>query len=240
MRRADRLFQIVQLLRLKKTATARELASELEVHPRTLYRDIQDLVASGVPIEGEAGVGYRLARGYELPPLTLYGEELESLVIGMRMVQRWADPALGEAAGRVLRKVEAVLPAGLRPQMQATNLFAPDLFATHPSATRFLRELREAIAGHRKLRIAYRAWEYSDKGGEETERTVRPLALYFWGSRWTLAAWCELRGDYRSFRPDRIQKLETLSLEFDGSDGVHLQGFIGEMERRPQPGPAPF
>lgn len=240
MRRADRLFQIVQLLRLKRTATARELAAELEVHPRTLYRDIQDLVASGVPIEGEAGVGYRLARGYELPPLTLYGEELESLVIGMRMVQRWADPALGEAAGRVLRKIEAVLPSGLRSQMQDTHLFAPDLFATHPSATRHLRELREAIAGRRKLRVVYRAWEYGEKGGEETERVLRPLALYFWGSRWTLAAWCELRGDYRSFRPDRIQRIDALPDTFDGSDGIHLSAFIAEMERRPQPVPAPF
>jgi biotin operon repressor len=127
MRRADRLFQLVQLLRLRRAATGRELAETLGVSLRTLYRDIRDLAHSGVPIRGEAGVGYRLDRGFELPPLTFSGAELEGLVLGARMVATWGDAELAGAVRSAMTKIEAVLPEGLRRVLLETALFAPDL-----------------------------------------------------------------------------------------------------------------
>lgn len=220
MRRADRLFRLVQLLRLRRSATGQQLADELGVSLRTVYRDIRDLEYSGVPIRGEAGVGYRLDRGFELPPLTFSEAELESLVLGARMVATWADPELADAVRSAMTKVEAVLPEGLRRIVLESAMFAPD-FPRTQEMSRDVDLMRRAIGERRLL-----AFGYQRADGDRTERNVRPLGLYFWGSKWTLAAWCELRGDYRSFRPDRMREVAVLDRRFDPEDGIDLAGFL--------------
>jgi len=226
MRRADRLFQLVHLLRARKFATSEELAKELGVSRRTVYRDIKDLERSGVPIRGEAGVGYAMQRGYELPPLTFNAEEIEALALGARMVEAWTDPDLAAASRTAMTKVEAVLPEPLRAILLDTPLFAIQRsWAAY--ATKGMTQVRRAIADHHKLRFGY-----TRADGQSTIRTVRPVGLYFWGSTWSLAAWCELRDDYRSFRPDRMENLAVLPEQFEPDGEVSLQAFLARMEDR--------
>jgi len=224
MRRADRLFHLVQLLRTRRFRTAGALAAELEVSVRTVYRDVQDLQARGVPIEGEAGVGYRLLKGFELPPLTFREEELEALVLGARMVQAWGDAELASAARSVLTKVENVLPEPLREVLLRAALFAP-AFPALQQVRADLKPLRHAISDRHKVRFGY-----ARADGTPSERTVRPLGLYFWGDRWSLASYCELRQDFRNFRPDRMRELQVLPETFDGSDGIDLDAFVRAMQ----------
>jgi len=225
MRRADRLFQLVQLLRSRKFATSEQLAAELGVSRRTVYRDIRDLERSGVPIKGEAGVGYQMHRGYELPPLQFNAEEIEALVLGARMVATWGDGELAGASRQAMTKIEAVLPPALREVLFSTALFVPDR-PWSTTATTGLAELRKATAEHRKVRFAY-----TDRGGEASQRTVWPLGLYFWGSTWSLVAWCELRQDYRNFRPDRMSEIE-LTEPFETDNGVSLETFVAQMREQ--------
>ncbi len=226
MRRADRLFRLVQVLQAKRFATGQQIADELSVSKRTVYRDIADLQRSGVPIEGEAGVGYRIDRGFELPPLTFNGEEIESLVLGARIVASWGDSELADAVRSAMAKIEAVLPEPLRRVLLETALFAPGR-PDRAIATEDLALLRHAVGEHRRVGFAY-----ARADGATSVRTVRPLALYFWGSKWTLAAWCEFRSDYRSFRPDRMKDVCVLDETFDGSDGIHLKAFLEHAESR--------
>lgn len=224
MRRADRLFRLVQVLRSRRFATGAQLAQELGVSKRTVYRDIRDLEASGIPIRGEAGVGYQLRGGFELPPLTFNADEIEGLVLGARIVQAWGGDDLAAAAASAMSKVEAVLPEPLRRVLLNTALFAP----SRPRAAAMAGEmglLRRAITEHRRMRFGY-----TREDGGESVRTVRPLGLYFWGTKWTLASWCEMRKDYRSFRPDRMGSVELLENHFDGSDGISLAGFLSHLE----------
>lgn len=218
MRRADRLFQIVQLLRRDRVTTGAKLAAELGISPRTLYRDIQDLMASGVPIESEAGVGYRLPKNFDLPPLMFTADELEALVAGARMVEAWADPALKEAARSLLRKAEAVLP--LRRKLEDLPILVPD-FHVPESAAAFLGELRVALRERRKVKV-----RYARKDGAVSNRVLRPLGLAFWGRSWSLAAWCETRGDFRTFRPDHIEHLEVLDETFEPEPGQGLDDYM--------------
>src|SRR5438128_347994 len=185
MRRADRLFRLVQVLRARRFATARTLAEALEVSERTIYRDVQDLSLSGVPIEGEAGVGYRLKGGFDLPPLMFDYEEIEALTAGARMVQAWSSPSLARAAQAALDKIAAALPNEKRIAMERTRLYAPT-FHVDPELGRVLDTMREAIVDGRRLAFGYR-----DADEKASERKVRPLGLYFWGRRWTLGAWDE-------------------------------------------------
>ncbi len=223
MRRADRLFQIIQLLRRHKVATAHILAEELEVSERTVYRDIRDLVTSGVPIEGEAGVGYVLRRGFDLPPLMFTEAEIEALVLGMRVVSSWADPALAKAAQEAMARVEAALPERLRFRLDATRLYAPG-FHVRPLVLARLGEYRKAVEDRRKVWLNYR-----DAEEAETERVVRPLGLFFWGSTWTLTAWCELRTDFRDFRLDRVVESQVLDDRFQEESGRTLEDFFKAM-----------
>jgi predicted DNA-binding transcriptional regulator YafY len=216
MRRADRLFEIVQLMRRRKLVRARDLAETLEVSERTIYRDIGDLVASGVPIDGEAGVGYILRRGFDLPPLMFSEQELEALVLGARIVQSWADAKLANAAGDVLAKVEAVVPERLQTFMDATALFAPGRHASEP-ITVDMAELRRAVRSRLKLDMSYR-----DAAGEPTRRMVRPLLMSFFGPIWTVSGWCELRQDFRTFRLDRIAELVVTDEVFRPEPGRTL------------------
>ncbi|MBI1383404.1 MAG: WYL domain-containing protein [Rhizobiales bacterium] len=221
MRRADRLFEIIQHLRRQKLTRARDLSEALEVSERTIYRDIADLVASGVPIEGEAGVGYVLRDGYDLPPLMFREVEIEALVLGARIVQSWGDGELATAAGDVIAKVEAVIPERLRDYMSRTALLAPSEHAMEP-ITFDLATLRRAVRERFKVRFAY-----VDVVGDASGRTVRPLSLAFFGPVWMMAAWCELRNDFRTFRLDRISSFEATEERFANEPGKTLHDFLG-------------
>ncbi len=225
MRRADRLFEIIQILRRRKIVRASDLAEALEVSERTVYRDIKDLAANGVPIDGEAGVGYILRSGYDLPPLMFNEQEIEALVLGARIVETWTDPALAEAANNVVAKVEAVIPERLRQHLRSSTLLAP---ANHkaPPISIDLAEVRHALRHFKKLHL-----NYQDAAGLATERDVRPLALSFFGPVWLLAAWCELREDFRSFRLDRIETLERLDAGFKPERGKTLQDYLMKEDR---------
>jgi predicted DNA-binding transcriptional regulator YafY len=198
MRRADRLFQIVQLIRGRRLTTANYLAQRLEVSARTVYRDVADLQHQGVPIEGEAGVGYRLGAGFELPPLMFTHDEARALVASVRMAQVWQDPALAQASQVALGKILSVLPPAARAAAQTMAIYAPPM-GLEPAVQVTLQTLREAVQARRKLLIDYR-----DACEQLTQRTLRPLGCFYWGKVWTLAAWCETRDDFRTFRLDRI------------------------------------
>jgi predicted DNA-binding transcriptional regulator YafY len=207
MRRADRLFHIVQLIRGRRLTTAAFLAQRLEVSERTVYRDVADLQHQGVPIEGEAGVGYRLGAGFELPPLMFSQDEAKSLVAAVRLAQAWLDPALAAEAETALGKIMSVLPVSVRAAAESLALYAPvaSLGAEGKQILQTLQTAREAVNARRKLRL-----DYQDGSGSTSQRVVRPLGCFFWGRVWTLAAWCETRHDFRSFRIDRIAGLEVL------------------------------
>lgn len=216
MRRADRLFSLVQALRRRPVVTAATLARELEVSERTVYRDIRDLVGQGVPIDGEAGVGYTLRKGYDLPPLMFTEPEIEALVLGARVVESWGDPELGRAAREALARVEAALPGKLKQRADQTPLFAPG-FHVRPRVAEHMSTLRAAIETRNRAFLSYR-----DAAGDASERTVRPLGLFFWGQTWTLGAWCELREDFRTFRLDRVEHLDILRDHFVEEPGKTL------------------
>ena len=221
MRRADRLFQIVQLLRQRRTATTSALlARRLGVSERTVYRDIRDLVLAGTPIDGEAGVGYRLRPGFDLPPLMFDRDEIQALVLGARIIRQFGDATLARASDAILAKVAAVLPKELAPLVADTPLFVPNVVGGGKSADA-LALVREAVVGRRKVRMRYAAPD-----GASTERTVRPLGIFFWGRTWTLAAWCELRSDFRNFRLDRVSAPTVLDEQFDEEPGKTLRDML--------------
>ena len=203
MRRDDRLFQIVQLIRGRRLTTANYLAQRLEVSERTVYRDVADLQHQGVPIEGEAGVGYRLGAGFDLPPLMFTHDEARALVASVRMAQVWQDPALAQASQVALGKILSVLPPAARAAAQTMAIYAPPM-GLEPAVQVTLQLLREAVQARRKLLVDYR-----DASEQLTQRTLRPLGCFYWGKVWTLAAWCERRHDFRTFRLDRIERVEV-------------------------------
>ena len=220
MRRADRLFRIVQLLRSGRLITAKRLAEKLEVSERTIYRDVRDLQLSGTPIEGEAGIGYVLRRDFDIPPLMFTRSEITALVLGARMVKSWGSAEWVEGAKSSLLKIEAVLPENLRNRLDETLLYAPG-FLVGEQHKQYLDILHLAAVERRFV-----AFTYIREDGEETRRRVRPLALYFWGRTWTLAAWCEMRKDFRSFRMDRMQSVVVSDVTFKAESDKHLQEFL--------------
>jgi predicted DNA-binding transcriptional regulator YafY len=225
MRRADRLFQIVQHLRARRLTTAAQLAGWLEVSERTVYRDIRDLSISGVPVEGEAGVGYRLRPGFELPPIMFTMDEVEALVAGARVMETWGGPVLGGHARLALAKIAGALPAARREEIERTRLFAPGFLAPK-EAVAGLETVRQAILERRKLHI-----EYLDGAQQASARTVLPLALNFWGTTWSVAAWCEAREDFRVFRLDRIRSLKMGGERFEETPGRTLADFVESVNR---------
>jgi predicted DNA-binding transcriptional regulator YafY len=223
MRRADRLFQLVQLLRARPVTTAERLALELEVSARTVYRDVADLIASGVPIEGEAGVGYALPRGFDLPPMMFDAEEIGALVLGARMVQAFGDESLARRAKSVLAKLEAVVPERLRKNFARPELHVWKGLKREVRAS--VETWRRGIDERRKLRLCY-----SDQQGTGTERIVRPLCLAFWGPVWTAGAWCELRKDFRNFRADRMRTVELTDVRFEDEPDKDLAAFLRALQ----------
>ncbi len=223
MRRADRLFRIVGLLSHHRVITAHELAEELEVSQRTIYRDIRDLSLSGVPIEGEAGVGYRLMKGFYLPPLMFDEEELAALMLGVRMIQAWTDDDLAQAARRAIRKIGSVVTERLRPELERRELLVPD-FNRDPETRKHLALLRQAVK--KRCKVHY---DYMREDGERSSRTVRPLGLFYWGKVWTLVAWCELRDGFRHFRLDRMENIQSTGEIFEISDGRRLIDYLDDI-----------
>jgi predicted DNA-binding transcriptional regulator YafY len=223
MRRADRLFQIILLLSGGRIRTAGDIAARLEVSERTIYRDITDLASSGVPIDGEAGVGYRLRPGYHVPPLMFDLDEIQALQFGAGVASAWADDRLKAAADRLLAKIEAVLPDRLRQQLLHSPLLVPPDERLEDYGA-VLAQLREAITGRQVVALNYRAID-----GRETRRHVRPLVLLFWGRTWTLGAWCELRTDFRTFRVDRIITCEILQRRYASEAGRSLNDYLQQI-----------
>ncbi len=223
MRRADRLFEIVQLLRGRRLRTAQAIADRLEVSVRTIYRDIDALIATGVPIEGERGVGYIIRTHFVLPPLQFTPEELQALVLGARFVKAWADSALIQAAEEALVKIDAVLPPDVQGQIWRRDITAHAKVMT-PAHRQTLADLRQALNRQRKIDLVY-----YDAKGDATARRVRPLSLDAWGHAWTLTAWCELRADFRAFRLDRIETARVLDQGFSPEPGKTLGDFFARL-----------
>lgn len=220
MRKAERLFQLVLLLRRPRVITARQLAEELQVSERTVYRDIQALILSGVPIEGEAGVGYVLRRTFELPPLMFTRDEAHALLLGARMVQAWGDPGLQQAARNLLQKVTHVAPDSVKEALSDATLLVPD-FHIPPELRTTVGLIRKSIGETQVI-----GFEYIRMDGESSVRTVRPLGMIYWGNAWTLAAWCELRKGFRTFRVDRMSKVAVKNRRFTPERGKQLNDYI--------------
>ena len=224
MRRADRLFQLVQLIRGRRLTTAAFLAARLEVSERTVYRDVAQLQHQGVPIEGEAGVGYRLGRGFELPPLMFSQDEAKALVAAARLAQVWLDAGLAREVEAALGKILSVLPPAARAVAESVALYAPQM-GLAPAEQARLQTLREAVQGRHKLRLGY-----LDLAGQASQRVVRPLGCFYWGKVWTLSAWCETRQGFRGFRIDRIQQLEVTAQRFSDEPGKTLADMLRQVE----------
>ena len=223
MRRADRLFQIVQQLRGGRLVTAKMLGEKLEVSERTIYRDIADLQSTGVPVDGEAGVGYILREGFDLPPLMFTKDEIVALVAGARMVRSLSGASMAKAAVEALIKIESVLPPSLQTQLKTVEIHVPDY--TIPQRDKNMIDLAQSAVEARKVL----SLDYSDVEGKSTRRDVRPLGLWYWGKVWTLVAWCELRTDFRVFRIDRIQSAGSTGAVFKQERGKLLADFYREF-----------
>ena len=231
MRRADRLFQIVQLVRGRRLSTADFLAERLQVSVRTVYRDIADLQAQGVPLEGAAGVGYRMRAGFDLPPLMFTREEAQALVASVRIARPRLDTTLADHAEMALAKIIGVLPPAVRAAAEGLALFAAA--AGPDAATRErLARLREAVEQRRKLQV-----RYLDLGDSLSERRLRPLGCFHWDAVWTLAAWCEKREAFRSFRVDRIEELTVLDESFRDEPGKTLADLQRAIDHLPSSQP---
>jgi predicted DNA-binding transcriptional regulator YafY len=223
MRRADRLFLIIHALRGRRTALpARRLAETLSVSLRTVYRDVADLQVSGVPIEGEAGIGYVLRKGSDIPPLMFTAEELEALVVGTRFVKAFAGQRLHRGAQAALLKIESVLPPELKQRALRSRIFAPA--GWNEAKSGLIDRLHAAIAAQQVLRL-----EYRDESGRSSQRDVEPLCLAFWGGVWTLGSWCRLRVDFRTFRPDRIARFEPTGEAFIETSERGMAAYIRAM-----------
>ncbi|MCO5730926.1 YafY family protein [Rhizobium sp. SSA_523] len=211
MRKASRLFEIIQILRIaRRPVTAAQIAERLEVTVRSIYRDIAALQAMRVPIDGERGIGYLLRPGFHLPPLMFSIEETEAIVLALGLLERLGDPQLTDAASRLSDKIANAMPAPLRQPLVAGALHAWGSAMPQPESIA-LSAVRRAIREEEKLAIGYR-----DEQGRETERIIRPIALIYYSQAATIVAWCELREGIRSFRADRVTQCSETARFFRG------------------------
>ncbi len=224
MRRADRLMKITHFIRRRRRAvTASRIAEEFGICTRTVYRDIQDLIDSGVPITGEAGVGYVIDKQYYLPPITFDADELEAIGLGISMVRQWTDDEFAAKACNAFEKIQAVLPAQLQTELQQISTYSVSCRDKIPWTVSF-SDLREYIRARRKIYI-----EYSDENKNVSSRIVRPLGLFFFSPVWLLTAWCEMRGSFRNFRLDRIQTLHAGEVLFEDEPDKNLNAYLASV-----------
>lgn len=226
MHKSERLFQLVNILKSRRFAiTAKDLATRLNVSERTIYRDIQHLQSSGVPVEGEAGVGYLIAE-YDLPPMMFTLEELQALLLGSKMVSAWTDPQLAAKAQAAITKINAVLPQQLKQQVEELPYLVSVFHhgKDHQATTLILRQ---AISNKTSIEF-----HYLDANQQPSHRIVDPLGLVYWGAKWTLIAYCQLRCDYREFRLDRIQSIVALSNEFETTAAKSLAHYMALIEAK--------
>ena len=222
MRRAERLFRLVNEMRTRSVSRANELAEHFEVSVSTIYRDIAHLQASGLPIEGEAGVGYLLRPGFDLPNVTFTHDQVDALAVGLSFVESTGDPVLATAAREARAKIQASMPQPEERKLADAPYFS---LQSRTSATPNLALLRQAI---RQRQIAQ--FDYQDGDGNQTERRVRPLVIWNLTDGWMFSAWCELRQDFRTFRLDRMANLTITGERFDEDEATGLRAFM-ELER---------
>lgn len=210
MRRTERLFRIIQILRRKRRpVTGHELAEELEVSLRTLYRDMAELIAQRVPVRGEAGTGYVLDKGFDLPPLMLTADELEAAVLGAKWVAAHGDTALARGAEDLIAKLSSVIPAELEPVIVDAGLHPVTRHNQTITDSVDIALVRNAIRTQTRLAI-----DYADEHGRTTSRTIWPFMIAYWESVRLICAWCELRQDFRHFRTDRVLTIEETGKRF--------------------------
>ncbi|WP_308814705.1 YafY family protein [Sphingomonas sp. GV3] len=226
MRRAERLFRLVNELRNRGVSRAEDLAAHFEISVRTVYRDVAHLQASGLPIEGEAGVGYLLRPGFDLPALTFTYEQLDALAMGLSFVEVAGDASLSEAAREVRGKLQASLPAPDKRKLENAPLFASRRDGRAPP---LLKVVRRAVREARVLRL-----RYGDAEGQPSERRVRPLAVWAFTDGWLFAGWCELRNDFRAFRLDRVSAIEETDVHFADIPTQNLQAYLAAKIFNPE------
>ncbi|MDD2853385.1 MAG: YafY family protein [Desulfuromonadaceae bacterium] len=231
MNKAERLFQLVMLLRSRRTAmTGETIAETMGVSVRTVYRDVQSLALSGVPIEGEAGVGYMIRPVHHLPPLIFTPDELQALIVGGRMVQAFTDMDLAQAARSAELKIRSILTEPLQRHAEQQPYRIP-IMESDDGLREVHGKLRRACEQRHKVRAVY-----LDEKQEQTERTIWPLAIVGWTGKWTLLAWCELRRDYRNFRFDRFETLERLEERFQPTDDISIAHYMRSVIGMRDPG----
>ncbi len=226
MRKAERLNDIVHhLRRMHHAITAQTLADAFEVSLRTIYRDIQDLIDSGVPILGEAGVGYIIDKKYHLPPIMFDADELEAIALGIGMVSNWTDDKFATKAKSAYLKIQATLPATLLNELHQISTFSAPSHYKIPWQVEFT-EVRECI--RRKQRVGF---TYLDLNNKKTQRSIRPIALISFSPIWLLAGWCELRQQFRNFRLDRISNFNALPSHFTDEKDKSLATYLKLVEQ---------
>ncbi len=221
MRKADRLFQLVNLIRRQQPVSAVKLAEQLQVSVRSIYRYIDDLSVTGVPVYGEPGLGYRLQPGFELPPLHLSPEELDALQLAVSILSRVTGREMVGAARSLSAKILASLPDEYRHSETPLFSFATGLSDQHKD---FWDQLRQAISTGQWVSIVYCSLQ-----GQISERKVYPLGLFYWGGKWTLGGWCVLRAEYRDFRVDLIQQLTCCTAPIALPDAVNVTAYISHQ-----------
>jgi predicted DNA-binding transcriptional regulator YafY len=227
MRRTERLFQIIQILRSTRSPiTGRELADELEISLSTLYRDMAELHAQRIPITGEPGVGYVLDDGYDMPPLMLTADELEAAALGAAWVVSEADPSLARAARDLVTKLSTAIPKELRPVVLDASS-KPIQTRVRVSERFDSALLRHAIRERYRLQLIY-----TDRDGSRTDRIVWPLLIAYLDRTRYLVGWCETKEDYRHFKTERIQELRVLGEKYSGRRVALLKGWEEATTRR--------
>lgn len=228
IRRSDRLFDLIQILRDGALHTAKELAEQVEVSERTIWRDMATLKASGVPVEGERGVGYMITAPITLPPMNLTMGELEALHLAVAILGEASDPDLAQSAKTLAAKIDAVLPENTGPPNAGWGMAVhPYAFADARAGFRHMPLLREAVRQKKVLRITYLSLS-----GETSTRLVHPLQLDFWGRVWTMGAWCDTRHDFRVFRVDRIESVIDTGAQFRDVPGQTLADFLEHQKSK--------
>ena len=225
MRRTDRLFELIQILRDGRLHRAQGMADRLQVSVRTVYRDMETLMASGLPVQGERGLGYQMTAPITLPPLNLTLTELEAFHLGMSVVGEAGDAELQKAAASLSAKIDAVLPEDRSAPAKSWG-FAIYPFADAAHGFAHMPKIRAAIRSRQKLGV-----DYTDLKGADTNRIIRPLQLEYWGRLWTVTVWCELTQDFQVLRVDRITDLAVRPELFVEEQGKTLIDYLNRTSQ---------